>query len=168
MLTNRPVLAVVNLGEDAAGDDTSFTKPVSDEAGGGAEVLGVSVKLEAEASQLPVADRAELAEGFGLGRGGHCPGWHSPPTGYSGDGRFSPPGTRRAGRGRSGPGPRRPSAPESSTRTCNGFMRAEVVHWDELLVLGSWSAARDVGKLRVEGKEYEAAGSDVLEIRFNV
>ncbi len=39
-----------------------------------------------------------------------------------------------------------------------GFIRAEVVHWDELLALGSWAAARDVGKLRVEGKEYEVAG----------
>jgi ribosome-binding ATPase YchF (GTP1/OBG family) len=49
-----------------------------------------------------------------------------------------------------------------------GFIRAEVVHWDELLSLGSWSAARDVGKLRVEGKEYEVIDGDVLEIRFNV
>ena len=49
-----------------------------------------------------------------------------------------------------------------------GFIRAEVVHWDELLVLGSWAAAKDAGKLRVEGKEYEVADGDVLEIRFNV
>jgi hypothetical protein len=34
--------------------------------------------------------------------------------------------------------------------------------------LGSWSGARDVGKLRVEGKEYEVVDGDVLEIRFNV
>jgi ribosome-binding ATPase YchF (GTP1/OBG family) len=49
-----------------------------------------------------------------------------------------------------------------------GFIRAEVVHWDELLKLGSWAAARDVGRLRVEGKEYEVVDGDVLEIRFNV
>jgi len=42
-----------------------------------------------------------------------------------------------------------------------GFIRAEVVHWDELLTLGSWAAARDVGKLRVEGKEYEVVDGDV-------
>jgi ribosome-binding ATPase YchF (GTP1/OBG family) len=34
--------------------------------------------------------------------------------------------------------------------------------------LGSWASARDVGKLRVEGKEYEVVDGDVLEIRFNV
>ena len=49
-----------------------------------------------------------------------------------------------------------------------GFIRAEVIHWDELIDLGSWSKARDVGKLRVEGKDYEVADGDVMEIRFNV
>ena len=36
-----------------------------------------------------------------------------------------------------------------------GFIRAEVIDWDELLEIGSWSKARDAGKLRVEGKDYE-------------
>ena len=49
-----------------------------------------------------------------------------------------------------------------------GFIRAEVIDWDELLEIGSWSKARDAGKLRVEGKDYEVADGDVLEIRFNV
>jgi ribosome-binding ATPase len=49
-----------------------------------------------------------------------------------------------------------------------GFIRAEVIRWDELLELGSWSKAKDVGKIRVEGKDYEVADGDVLEFRFNV
>jgi len=49
-----------------------------------------------------------------------------------------------------------------------GFIRAEVIRWDELLEIGSWSKARQVGKLRVEGKDYEVVDGDVLEIRFNV
>jgi ribosome-binding ATPase YchF (GTP1/OBG family) len=49
-----------------------------------------------------------------------------------------------------------------------GFIRAEVIHWDELVDIGSWSKAREVGKLRIEGKGYEVADGDVLEIRFNV
>ena len=49
-----------------------------------------------------------------------------------------------------------------------GFIRAEVIRWDELLELGSWQKAKDVGRLRVEGKDYEVADGDVLEIRFNV
>ena len=49
-----------------------------------------------------------------------------------------------------------------------GFIRAEVIRWDELLELGSWNKAKEVGKLRVEGKDYEVLDGDVLEIRFNV
>jgi ribosome-binding ATPase len=49
-----------------------------------------------------------------------------------------------------------------------GFIRADMIHCDELLALGSWSKARDAGKLRVEGKDYEVADGDVTEIRFNV
>jgi ribosome-binding ATPase YchF (GTP1/OBG family) len=49
-----------------------------------------------------------------------------------------------------------------------GFIRAEVIHWDELLDIGSWTKAREQGKLRVEGKDYEVDDGDVVEIRFNV
>ena len=50
-----------------------------------------------------------------------------------------------------------------------GFIRAEVIRWDELLaprVAGR--RPRTSGKLRVEGKDYEVVDGDVLEIRFNV
>jgi ribosome-binding ATPase len=49
-----------------------------------------------------------------------------------------------------------------------GFIRAEVINWLELLEIGSWSKAREAGKLRVEGKDYVVIDGDVLEIRFNV
>jgi ribosome-binding ATPase YchF (GTP1/OBG family) len=49
-----------------------------------------------------------------------------------------------------------------------GFIRAEVIHWDELLEIGSWNKAKEVGKIRAEGKDYEVQDGDVLEIRFNV
>jgi ribosome-binding ATPase YchF (GTP1/OBG family) len=49
-----------------------------------------------------------------------------------------------------------------------GFIRAEVIHYDELLAIGSWSAAKAQGKIRLEGKEYAVRDGDVLEIRFNV
>jgi len=49
-----------------------------------------------------------------------------------------------------------------------GFIAAEVVHFDDLTGLGSKAAARDAGKLRIEGKEYEVKDGDVIEFRFNV
>jgi ribosome-binding ATPase YchF (GTP1/OBG family) len=49
-----------------------------------------------------------------------------------------------------------------------GFIRAEVIRWDDLLAAGSWQAAKAAGRIRLEGKEYEVEDGDVLEIRFNV
>jgi ribosome-binding ATPase len=168
LLTNKPVLALVNLGEDQVTDPDSVVKPVSDELGPGGEVLGVSVKLEAEAAQLDPAERTELLEGLGLGEGAlprvaraayHLLGRRTFLT--------TGPDESRAWTFRAGA-----KAPECAgvihSDLQRGFIRAEVIHWDELLRLGSWQAAKDVGKLRVEGKEYEVVDGDVLEIRFNV
>jgi len=49
-----------------------------------------------------------------------------------------------------------------------GFIRAEVINWRELLECGSFTKAREEGKLRIEGKEYIVQDGDVLHIRFNV
>lgn len=49
-----------------------------------------------------------------------------------------------------------------------GFIAAEVVHFDDLIRLGSNAKAREVGKLRIEGKEYVVKDGDVVEFRFNV
>ena len=170
MLTNKPVLVVVNLGEEAspASEAEALTKPVTDELAGVAEVLGVSVKLEAEAAQLSADDRAEMMEGLGLGEGA-LPRVAQAAYRLLGRRTFFTTGDKesRAWTFRSGA-----KAPECAgvihSDLQRGFIRAEVVHWDELLKLGSWAAARDVGKLRVEGKEYEVVDGDVLEIRFNV
>ena len=49
-----------------------------------------------------------------------------------------------------------------------GFIAAEVVHFDDLVGLGSMAKAREAGKLRIEGKEYVVKDGDVVEFRFNV
>jgi len=49
-----------------------------------------------------------------------------------------------------------------------GFIAAEVVHFDDLVAAGSKAAAREAGKLRIEGKEYPVKDGDVIEFRFNV
>jgi GTP-binding protein YchF len=65
--------------------------------------------------------------------------------------------------------PRGSSAPEAGaaihTDFRDKFIRAEVVGWDTLLEAGSWSAARDNGTLRIEGKEYIVRDGDVMEFR---
>ncbi len=49
-----------------------------------------------------------------------------------------------------------------------GFIRAEVVAYDDLVTLGSWNAAKEKGVLRSEGKEYVVKDGDCMLFRFNV
>ncbi len=127
------------------------------------------VQLEAEAATIvDPAERAEMLEGFGLGEGAlfrmvrsayHLLGLRTFLT--TGD-KESRAWTFRSGA----------KAPECAGRIHTdlqrGFIRAEVIHWDELLDIGSWQKAKEIGKIRIEGKDYEVVDGDVLEIRFNV
>jgi len=49
-----------------------------------------------------------------------------------------------------------------------GFIAAETIHYDDLAALGSFAKAREAGKLRLEGKEYEVRDGDLILFRFNV
>jgi ribosome-binding ATPase YchF (GTP1/OBG family) len=169
-VTNKPVLAVVNLGEDQLTDGAGdkLVAATTDAMDGAGEVLGVCVQLEAEAAQLDPSERDELLSGLGLGDGA-LPRVAQAAYAVLGRRTFLTTGDKesRAWTFRAGA-----KAPECAgvihSDLQRGFIRAEVIHWDELLALGSWHAAKDVGKLRVEGKEYEVIDGDVLEIRFNV
>jgi GTP-binding protein YchF len=168
LLTNKPALAVVNLGEGQLSEADASVGPVAEAMGAHGEVLGVCVELEAEAAELDQAERVELLEGLGLGEGAlprvaraayHLLGRRTFLT--TGD-KESRAWTFRAGA----------KAPECAgvihSDLQRGFIRAEVIRWDELLDIGSWHGAKEAGKLRVEGKDYEVVDGDVLEIRFNV
>ncbi|HEX5365953.1 MAG TPA: redox-regulated ATPase YchF [Acidimicrobiales bacterium] len=168
LLTNRPVLAVVNVGEDQLDDLAAVTGPVEEELAGRAEVLGMCVQLEAEAAELPVEDRAEMLEALGLGEGA-LPRFVRAAYHLLGLRTFFTTGEKESRAWTFRAGWRAPRcAGVIHTDFEKGFIRAEVIRWDELLELGSWSKARDVGKLRIEGKDYEVADGDVVEFRFNV
>jgi GTP-binding protein YchF len=164
LLTTKPVLAVVNVGEDQLERVDELVAPLAS----GVEAMGVCLQLEAEAAQLEPDERAELLEGLGLGEGVvprvaraayHLLGRRTFLT--TGD-TESRAWTFRAGA----------KAPECAgvihSDLQRGFIRAEVIFWEELLDIGSWAKAKEQGKLRVEGKDYEVVDGDVLEIRFNV
>ena len=164
LLTTKPVLAVVNIGEDQLDRVDELVAAVAD----GVEAMGVCLQLEAEAARLEPDERAELLEGLGLGEGVvprvaraayHLLGRRTFLT--TGD-TESRAWTFRAGA----------KAPECAgvihSDLQRGFIRAEVIFWQELLDIGSWAKAKEQGKLRVEGKDYEVVDGDVLEIRFNV
>ncbi|MDZ7678444.1 MAG: redox-regulated ATPase YchF [Acidimicrobiales bacterium] len=168
LLTNKPVLAVVNIGEDDIERVDEVVAPVVAELGERAEVIGACVQLEAEAALMEPDERREVLDALGLGEGA-LPRFVRAAYHALGLRTFLTTGEKetRAWTFRAGS-----KAPQAAGRIHTdferGFIRAEVIHWDELLEIGSWSKARDVGKLRVEGKDYEVQDGDVVEIRFNV
>jgi GTP-binding protein YchF len=166
LLTDKRVLVVVNMGEDRL-DATETIAAEFDQAGVD-DALAVCVQLEAETAALDPDARAELLEGLGLGEG-VVPRVSRAAYHALGRRTFLTTGDKetRAWTFRAGA-----KAPECAgvihSDLQRGFIRAEVIEWRELLEIGSWSKAKDLGKLRVEGKDYEVVDGDVLEIRFNV
>lgn len=167
LLTDKPVMAVLNLGEDQLDTAADLAAPVEAELPG-ATVLPLCVQLEAEAAQLTGAERTELLEGLGLGEGA-LERFVAAAHGLLGLRTFLTTGEKesRAWTFRAGWRARQ-CAGRIHTDFERGFIRAEVIDWAELLDLGSWSAARDAGRLRVEGKDYPMRDGDVVEFRFNV
>jgi len=178
LLTSRRVLAVVNVGEDEldaipeaeAKIAAEFNPPGgNDAAGDNVEVIGMCVQLEAEAASISdPSERAEMLEGFGLGEGAlfrmvrsayHLLGLRTFLT--TGD-KESRAWTFYEGS----------TAPQCAGRIHTdfqrGFIKAETIRWDELLDIGSWTKAKELGKIRIEGKDYIVQDGDVMEFRFNV
>jgi ribosome-binding ATPase len=168
LLTDKPVLAVVNVGEGQLDRLDDMVAPVREALGGHGEALGVCVQLEAEAAELPAGERAELLQGLGLGEG-VLPRVAQRAYHLLGRRTFLTTGDKesRAWSFRAGA-----TAPECAgvihSDLQRGFIRAEVVEWEELLACGSWAKAKAAGRIRLEGKDYHVADGDVLEIRFNV
>ncbi len=167
LLTDKPVMAVLNVGEDQLDRAEEIAAPVRAELEG-AEVVALCVQVEAEAAQLGAAERAEMLDAYGLGDGAVARFLASAYR-LLGLRTFLTTGEKesRAWTFRAG----------STAQQCagvihsdfqRGFIRAETIRAEELLAAGSWTAARELGKVRSEGKDYLAQDGDVMEFRFNV
>jgi ribosome-binding ATPase len=167
LLTNKPVLAVVNIGEEQLDDVESVVAPVKAELATD-DVIGACIQLEAEAAQLDDADRHETLDAYGLGEGA-LPRFIQAAYHVLGLRTFLTTGEKESRAWTFHAGAKAPEcAGVIHTDFQRGFIRAETIQWDELLAAGSWAAARDQGKVRSEGKEYVAQDGDVMEFRFNV
>lgn len=168
LLTNKPVLAVVNVGEADVDRLEEKAKSVVDEMDDRAEVVAMCVQIEAEAIQLEPDERAEFLDAYHLGEGA-LPRFVRAAYHLLGRRTFLTTGEKetRAWTIRAGA-----KAPEAAgvihTDFERGFIRAETIDWRELLDAGSWVRARELGLVRSEGKDYEVADGDVMEFRFNV
>ena len=127
LLTNKPVLAVVNVGEDDARRMAAAEESVRAElasTGDEIEVLGLSRPARGGGRSARRRRSGRDARRASASARARCPASSAPPTTCSGCGPSSRRATRRAEPGRSGPAPRPRSARASSTRTCSGASSA--------------------------------------------
>jgi GTP-binding protein YchF len=171
LLTMKPVLYVANVDEaqlGTAGDHPLVKKVAQLAQSEGAQWVAICSKVEAEIQQLPVGDRKEFLETVGLSepglnklvrKGFELLGLQSYFT--AGEDECRAWVVRKGAR-----------APEAAgvihTDFERGFIKAEVIQWDELLRFGSEAAAKSKGALRIEGKEYVVHDGDVMHFMFNV
>jgi GTP-binding protein YchF len=171
LLTAKPVLYVANVDEAQLGklDSDPLVAQVKALAEAeGARSVAICSKVEAEIQELPEDERKEFLAHIGLTEPGldklvragfDLLGLQSYFT--AGEDECRAWVVRKGAR-----------APQAAgvihTDFERGFIKAEVIRWDDLLAHGSEAAARAKGVLRVEGKEYVVADGDVMHFLFNV
>ncbi len=166
LLTAKPFLYVFNVDEDHIGDDLMRSELASLVAP--AESVMLCAQIEAELATLGGEDATELLGGYGLEEPGLARLVH---IGFRTLGLqtylTAGPKEARAWTIRIGD-----TAPVAAgiihTDFQRGFIKAEVVGYDDLMAAGSVAAVRAAGKARIEGKDYVMRDGDVVEFRFNV
>jgi hypothetical protein len=166
LLTAKPFLYVFNMDEEELGDETlkadlrSLVEP--------AEAIFLDAKIEAELTELDEEDALELLQSMGQAE----PGLHMlARVGFDTLGLqtflTAGPKEARAWEIRKGS-----TAPEAAgvihTDFQRGFIKAEIVSYDDLVSAGSMAEAKARGLVRMEGKDYVMQDGDVVEFRFNV
>ncbi len=168
LLTNKPVLCVVNVGDEDIERADELAEPVRELMKGHAEVLGMCVQLEAEAAMMEEAERKEMLDGFGLGDGA-LPRLMKAAYSMLNRRVFLTTGEKETRAWTFRAGAKAPEcAGEIHSDIERGFIKVETIQWDVLLECGSLQKAKEVGKLRLEGKEYEMQDGDVVDFKFNV
>jgi GTP-binding protein YchF len=166
LLTDKAFIYVFNLDDTALGDDSLRAKLI--DLVSPAPAVFVSAKLESELIGLDDADSAELLQEYGQQESGLA---ILARVGFETLGlqTYLTAGPKEA---RAWTIHRGDTAPQAAgvihTDFERGFIKAEIVSYDDLVAAGSMAAAKAAGKVRMEGKDYVMADGDVVEFRFNV
>jgi len=166
LLSAKPMLVVLNVDEARLVEGEALARGLP--VGAGVEILAASAPIEEEISRLPREEQREFLAELGLAepsldrlvRASYAL------LGLSsfftvGEDEVRAWTIRRGTRAREAAG-------TIHSDLERGFIRAEVVGWEDLVRLGSLAACRDRGILRLEGKDYEVADGEVMHVRFNV
>ena len=167
LLTSMPVLYVCNVDEAAAATGNDYARAVEKRAAEeGALSVVISAKIEAEIAVLPREEREHFLADIGLKEPGLD---RLIRAGYAllHLVTFFTAGPKEARAWTVTKGARAPQAAGAiHTDFERGFIRAETIAYDDYVTTGGEAGAREAGKLRLEGKEYEVADGDVMHFRF--
>ena len=170
LLTMKPMIYIANVGEaDLTGTESDFIRQVREHAEGeGADYVVISAQLEADLVDLEPEERPQYLASLGVTETGlgklirgayHTLGLIS----------YFTAGEKEA---RAWTIPNGAKAPEAAgaihSDLQRGFIRAEVIAYDDMIKAGSAAAAKEKGWMRLEGKEYVVRDGDVILFRFNV
>jgi ribosome-binding ATPase len=168
LLTSKPVMFVANVKEDGFTNNPHLATVQEFAKTQGAAVVAVCAKIEEELSQLEDEDKGAFLADLGLSE----PGLDRViRAGYTllGLQTYFTAGVKEV---RAWTVKRGATAPQAAgvihTDFERGFIRAEVIAYADYIQYKGESGARDVGKLRLEGKEYLVQEGDVMHFRFNV
>ena len=170
LLTSKPVLYVANIAEEdmADPDANKYMDQVKEHVKDDGEVIGVAAAAEEQIAEMDDADKADFLEMEGVTE----PGLNrliraaykllGLETFFTAGGPETRAWTYRKGT----------KAPQAAgiihSDFERGFIRAEVMSFEDLDQLGSEAAVKEAGKLRLEGKDYVMQDGDIVEFRFNV
>jgi GTP-binding protein YchF len=167
-LTRRPVVVAFNVGEDLHSAREELAPLTQSLEAAGNTVVFLSAAIEAELDELDAEEQAAFMEDLALTE----PAAHRlSRAAYEALGLMSfftvGPDEVRAWPVQIGA-----SAPEAAGKIHSdlerGFIRAETIHYDDLIAAGSEKAAREAGKYKLNGKDYTVRDGDIMEIRFSV
>jgi hypothetical protein len=168
LLTAKPVLYIANVAEDGFDDNPMLDAVVELARTESAEVVPICNKIESEIAELEEDEKADFLESLGFDEPGlnrviragyHLLGLH----------HFFTAGPKEARAWTIPIGTRAPQAAGViHTDFEKGFIRAEVIGYDDFVACGGEQGAKDAGKWRLEGKEYVVQDGDVILFRFNV
>lgn len=170
LLTSKPVLYVANIAEEdmADPDSSKYMDAIKEHVKDDGEVIGVAAAAEEQIAEMDEADKADFLEMEGVTE----PGLNrliraaykllGLETFFTAGGPETRAWTYKKGT----------KAPQAAgiihSDFERGFIRAEVMSFEDLDELGSESAVKEAGKLRLEGKDYVMQDGDIVEFRFNV
>ena len=166
-LSRRPLLVAVNVAESEAASPP-LPAVVEEARARGAEAIALTAEVEAEIAQLAPEQQGEFLASIGLAESASARFIHAAYRLLErisfftvGEDEVKAWTIRRGDK-----------APRAAARIHSelerGFIRAEVVHYDDFIAAGNEARAREVGKLRLEGKEYVVQDGDIINFRFAV